>query len=672
MKNNKIISLYLFVLVALASSGIKCQAQTDSLYITIDSTLLVTHRHTSSIRSIQGGITEIDLRQIQNLPKILGNTDPVRFIRNLPGVQSGSEYDSGIHIQGCDNAHNDISLAGVPVYGVNHLFGLFSIFNPAHYGKMSYSNSSEANRLGGTLDMGLQDTLQRKLSGEITVGLMSSQGSIAIKSGARSHFRLSARQSYLNLLYGRWLKIENSPTKYGFGDYNLSWLITPTSRDKIWLEGYFGHDKASVKVNAFDVGLAMLWRNYSGAAHWEHSARNARSRHSLFFSGYDSDCLVNQDISSVSLDSYIRSFGYKGKISWEKTEVGLDLMHYNVLPQNPLSEGLYGVENTAQKRQNALESSVYGGYNANIARRWTIKAFLRGNAYLSPERKMLWSLSPDLSVTFNAYRFGKVTASYGWRHQHLFQSGMSNIGLPIEFWFMAGEYSSPQYSQNADVSYMVNMFNQALSFSGSLYFKRLYNQAEYKGDLFDFFTAEYHLEDHLLKGDGWNYGLNLMLHKQAGDLTGWISYSLGRSLRRFDNEAYTGIYPANHERIHELNAVCAYTLGNWNFSGNFIYASGVPFTAPAYYYISSGQIITKPGQHNACRMRPYMRLDLSATYSFSRREGRLNEINVSLYNATGYKNDVMYRLRQSDGFYSYGPMSFFLRWVPSISYCYKF
>lgn len=638
----------------------------------IDSAIYVSGRHSSSVRNLHGGIAEIDLKQIQSFPQILGNTDPVRFIRSLPGVQTTSEYDSGIHIQGCDNAHNDISLGGVPIYGASHLFGLFSIFNPAHYRRMTYSNSSEGNRLGGTLRMGLQDTLDRKLSGEVTVGAMSSQGSIGMKTGSKSHLRISARQSYMNLLYGRWMKIQESPTKYSFGDYNLSWLLTPGTEDRIWVEGYFGQDNASIKVSAFDVGLAMKWRNYSGAVHWDHSSDKSLIRQTVFFSGYDSHSILDQDISFISLDSHIRTTGYKGRISREKTEAGIDITYFDVLPQSPSSEGLYDADGDIQKKQTALEASAYGGYSFNITDSWSIKAHLRGNAYLSPERRMYWSLSPDLSASFNAYRFGKLTASYGWRHQHLFQSGLSNIGLPIEFWYMAGDYSAPQYAQSADISYDVNLFRNMFSLSASIFYKRLYNQTEYKGDLFDFFNSQYRLEDHLLKGDGWNYGLNLMLHKQSGNPTGWISYSLGRALRRFDNMNYTGIYPANHERIQELNAVCSYSLGRWNFGGTFIYASGVPFTAPAYFYISSGQIITKPGEHNACRMRPYIRLDLSVTYGFSRKENRRNEINVSLYNATGRWNDVMYRLNKQDGVYSYGPMSFFLRWIPSLSYRYEF
>lgn len=647
---------------------IKCRAQADSLFTEIDSTLFITSRNTSSVKTLSGGITEVSLEQIQDLPKILGNTDPVRFIRSLPGIQTNSEYDSGIHVQGCDNSHNDISVGGVPIYGVTHLFGLFSIFNPSHFDRMKFSTSSEGNRLGGSLEMALPDTLSSKFTGDLNIGVISSQGSMGIRAGRKSHFRISARQSYMNLLYKQWMRIESSPIRYGFGDYNLSWLITPSEKDKIWLEGYFGQDNAKIKESSFDVGLGLQWRNYSGSAHWDHKGPKGRSRHVLYFSGYDSHSALAQDISSISLDSHIRTSGYKGNISWEKAHLGLDLTYFNVLPQSPQSEGLYGTEGPAQESQNAWEASVHGGYRTTFAENWSINASLRGNAYLSPEKEFLYSVSPDLSASFNAYRYGKITASYRWNRQHLFQSGISNIGLPVEFWFMAGKYSAPQYAQSADLSYELDLFHQAFSVSASLYFKRLYNQVEYKGDLFDFFNSIYRLEDHLLKGDGWNYGLNLMLHKQSGKLTGWVSYSIGRALRRFDNKDYTGIYPANHERIHELNAVCTYKMGDWNFSGNFIYASGVPFTAPAYYYISSGQIITKTGEHNACRMRPYARLDLSATYHFAKG----SEVNISLYNATGRKNDVMYRLNVKDGVYSYGPMSFFLRWIPSVSYRLKF
>ena len=520
--------------------------------------------------------------------------------------------------------------------------------------------------------MNLPDTLKSNINGDITLGLLSAQGGIGIRSGNSSHLRISIRQSYMNLLYKKWLKIEENQIKYGFGDYNISWLLTPNKQDQIWVDGYFGQDKAEIDLNEFNVGLHMQWRNYMGAVHWRHKESNYSLHQTLYFSGYDSQCSLKLDISSIKLNPYIKTLGYKGYLKGGKFVAGIDLTHFDVMPQNPETNGLYGTEISTPKHQNATEASIYGEYLDILTDNWTISTRLRGNAYISPEEKIFWSISPDFSASFNAYTYGKITASYRWNRQHIFQCGISNIGLPIEFWFMAGKYSVPQYAQSADITYDVALFNQSLTVSASIYYKRLYNQIEYNGSLFDFFSSVYKLEDYLIKGDGWNYGLNLMAHKQSGPLTGWVSYSVGRALRRFDNRNLGGLYPANYERIHEINAVCSYDLGSWNLSGTFIYASGVPFTAPAYYYISSEHIITKPGEYNACRMRPYIRLDLSATYEICRKGNLTHEINLSLYNATGRRNDVMYSLKTKNGTYAYGPISFILRWLPSISYCFKF
>ena len=195
---------------------------------------------------------------------------------------------------------------------------------------------------------------------------------------------------------------------------------------------------------------------------------------------------------------------------------------------------------------------------------------------------------------------------------------------------------------------------------------------EYKGDILDLLLSKYDLNEKLLKGKGWNYGVNFMLHKQSGDFTGWVSYSLGRAVRRFDHPDYKGIYPANHERIHDLNVVGSYQSGRWNFAGTFVFASGLPFTAPRSFYVSSGQIVADYGGHNACRMRPYVRLDLSVSCSIIKNEKQENGINFSLYNAFGRKNDIMYKIRIDDKGYRFSPASIPMRFMPSISYYHKF
>ena len=65
-------------------------------------------------------------------------------------------------------------------------------------------------------------------------------------------------------------------------------------------------------------------------------------------------------------------------------------------------------------------------------------------------------------------------------------------------------------------------------------------------------------------------------------------------------------------------------------------------------------------------------MDLSVTYSFIRNLNQENGINISIYNVLGRHNDIMYRIVQNEQGYSYSPVSFFLQFMPSISYFHKF
>lgn len=651
-------------------------AQTDSLYMDLDSAMFSSYRHTSALKSVAGNELEMDLSQIQSYPKILGNTDPMNMLKYFAGVQTASEYDSGIHIQGCDNAHNYIASGGVPVYGANHLFGLFSVFNPSHYPKMKFRRSvvfsSVANRLGGYIDMMLPDSLDGKVSGDFAIGIMSAQGTLSFKAGKRSFIHLSARKSFLNLLYGRWLKVDGNPMRYSFGDYNLTYHIDAGSRDKIWIDAYLGNDKAFLGASNYNVDLGVAWGNHLEALHWEHTTDDYVLNQTIYISGYGVDASLYQAGSSLKVPSSIGTAGYKGKMKWKDFVSGTDVTLYKVRPQAPEKNLNGNMDADDSELQTAAEFDVYTDYSVTLGERLEMNAGVKASCYISPENKTFWGLSPAASISYEAYQLGKVTASYSYQHQYLFQTGLSNIGLPIDFWFMAGSHSLPQSAQSCSLGYEVGLKKDMYRISLEAYGKRLYNQVEYNGDLFDLLNSEYDLDRYLLKGDGMNYGVNLMIHKQSGSLTGWISCAVGRALRTFDDPDYPSVYPASHERIYELNALCSYEYEKWQFSGTFVCAGGTPFTAPESFYLSAGNLITKYGEYNSSRLRPYIRMDLSINFSF-RKDGRQeNGLNLSVYNVLARKNEIMWRLNIDEGTFSYRPMTFFMRMMPSISYYHKF
>lgn len=693
------------LMALLSLSSLEATAQTDiydidsdEWYYPLDSIIHSGFRPNSPLRGNLSQGLNWSSEMMEKLPKFLGYTDPLRYVHLLPGVQTSTEYDSGIHIQGCDNSHNDIAINGVPLYGVTHLFGLFSVFNTAHYPRVNFNHSNwyyDPNRLGGSIDMALpEENIQVPVEGDFNVGVMSAQGTLRVKTGKSSTLFVSARQAYINLLYKRWLHIGGDAINYGFGDYNLSWFANPTANDKIWVDGYFGYDKASTASSLIDnlyQDVSIDWGNAMGAAHWKHTFNDwSVLTQSVFTTTYHTTVDLNQTEINMYLPSRIVNSGYKAHLDHGTWNAGTQINYYHVLPQDPHVTG--GDYNTGSQQytQQGLELSVYGGYRHNFDYKWEIETGAKGTIYVpifskdTPEiarektQSVYGGVSPMVSLSYTFPNAGKLSAIYSWNQQYLFQGGVSNLGLPIEYWFTCGEYGKPQYSQGVSMGYELSFGSDMYSLSADIYYKRLYNQIEYRGDLFDFVSDAYDMNNYLLHGKGHNFGLNLLFHKRSGSFTGWVSYALGRSLRQFVEEGYNdGYYPSTHERIHELNLVGSYQLRRWNFGATFVCASGSPFTGTEGYFMSSGRIIAKYGRYNGCRMRPYIRLDLNVNVDFVNNEKMQNGLSFSLYNALGRRNDTGYRLVVDDKnakhqSFRYIQNHFLLRFVPGVSYYHKF
>lgn len=646
-------------------------AQTDTLFYAIDSVASVgAVRRTSVVGGDLSGTLTLDMDRMSSMPKILGSADPLRSASFLPGVQTSSEYDSGVHICGCENAHNDINIKGVPVYGAAHLFGFFSIFNPAHYKSMDFSlTESKADRLGGSLGMVLQDKIPSKAGGDFNVGIMSSQGTLRLPLGRRNALTVSGRGSYMNLLYGKFMRFDDSDVRYGFGDANITWQCNASERDRLWLDLYYGRDNAKVEDGTDFCGINVRWGNKIASLHWQHEMERASLRQSIYGSRYSSKADIGYQDILAHLNSGISTFGYDADVTLGDFNFGASAQMHRIQEQIPAFNDVQ----PSNRPETSAIGELYGEWSHLFGLHWEIEAGLKAALYRSADKRYWFRPSPKVKASYDFRRYGKLSLQYSIRNQYLFQTGLTNIGFPTEFWMAAGEASAPQWSQNLDLGYNCELWGGRYAVSTNLYYRWLYNQVEFGGNLYDLLDTSYSLRDCLLTGKGRNYGINLMFQKKSGDFTGWVSYSLGRSLRKFDNAEYPlAWYPSNHERIHELNVVASYKKGRWNASGTFVCASGTPFTAPECFYIVSGHMMTQYGQHNGTRLRPYIRLDLSLDCSIIKNERQENGINLSVYNVLCRRNDVFYRLKLTEDGFSFSKVAFFLRFVPSVSYYHRF
>lgn len=612
------------------------------------------------------------------MPHVLGNADPLRVAQLLPGVQTSSEYDAGLYVDGCDNSHNDITLNGVTVYNAQHLFGFFSTFNASHFQDLTLQRSAisagDANRLGGFLDMATADTITAKWHGNLSIGPLSSQGTVKIPVGRRSTLTISARAAYMNLLYSKWLKHDGDQYRYFFSDYNVNWLWLPTARDRVWIDAYMGGDQVSTdsRNRAYDVRLR--WNNGLAALHWQKRLGRGVLYQRLFTTAYKSRPKISTPEYSLRMPSSIRDYGYHCELADGNGVVGADVTLHVVRAQSPDASGTsFSVTLTPEPRRHTTEMSLYGERDMPLCKNLlTLRAGLRLSAYRTGGS---WQTGADplATLTWRTHDGGELRLTTNWKHQYIIRTGFTSLGLPTEFWMTTDCRLRAQRAWNTSLGYELLLCQRKWRLSAEFYYKRLYRQAEFIGSLFDMLYEGYDLENELAEGSGRNYGINIMVERRTGAVTGWLSYSLGRARRTFRRAQLNGSFPANHERIHELNQVLAWNPSRrWKLTETAVFASGTPFTAPESFYVIGQNIVANFSRHNEYRLRPYFRMDISADYTIKKTARGECGVNFSLYNVTCHSNDVYYRPKFRHQKVGYRPLRFAVPVLPSVSFYYSF
>ena len=153
-------------------------------------------------------------------------------------------------------------------------------------------------------------------------------------------------------------------------------------------------------------------------------------------------------------------------------------------------------------------------------------------------------------------------------------------------------------------------------------------------------------EENFFNGTGVAKGIEVLAQRTAGNLTGWVSYTLGRVEHEFEvfgDEPF----PASHDVTNELKIVGTYKVNDWTFGGTFVYATGRPYTAPLGAY--SVELLDGTttdhfaiSDKNVLRLPDYHRLDLSINYDFKYFMGGKANAGLSLFNLYG-RNNVWYK-----------------------------
>ena len=212
--------------------------------------------------------------------------------------------------------------------------------------------------------------------------------------------------------------------------------------------------------------------------------------------------------------------------------------------------------------------------------------------------------------------------------------------------------------------------------SAEVYYKKMKNVIDYI-DGAQLFLNE-NLETELLRGSGYSYGLELYAKKQQGRLTGWLSYTLSKSMRQIPGINNGNPYPSSYDRTHNVSVVGSYDLTqHLNFSTTWVFATGNPTSYPIAKYDIQGNTMYYYADRNSNRIPDYHRLDVSLTYDFRKNDRRKykQSLNFSIYNVYARRNAYSVTFRQNADHPNVSDatrLSIIGSMIPSITYNFNF
>jgi hypothetical protein len=282
-----------------------------------------------------------------------------------------------------------------------------------------------------------------------------------------------------------------------------------------------------------------------------------------------------------------------------------------------------------------------------------------------------WEPRVNIAYIFNPQTSIKAGLNRMTQYIHLLQN--STAGTPIDYWLPTSENVKPQIADQISLGIFRNFNNNQYQASIETYYKNMFNQIDYKtgAEL----VLNDNVESELLFGKGKAYGAEMMFEKTTGKLTGWVSYTLSRSIRQIEGINRGNWYPARQDRLHDVSVVAMYRPNRrFTYSASWVYNTGMPVTFPAGKYIADGNIINLYTDRNSYRMPDYHRLDVGLTWLIRTTQRYRSELNFSVYNAYARKNPYAYVFSQDpdNPGQTSSTMIYLFSAIPSITWNFKF
>jgi len=673
--------------------------------------------HINQVQSVQMGMETMEMKTIKALPSALGEVDIVKVATMLPGVQTVGECASGFNVRGGGVDQNLILLDGAPIFNSSHLFGFFSVFNQDVVDDFMLYKSGVPAKFGGrassVLDVTTRNGNKDKYSAALGVSPIT--GRVYIEGpiiNDRTTVLIAARSTYSDWILKKIddTSLKNSSASFWDGNVKIGHSID--KNNKLKLSIYRSGDKFRLNSDT-----SYNYKNTCASLQWSHLYNNDLSQESsLVYSNYWY-AIESQSypLTAFKLDYNIQYMSAETKFRYspqgnQKFAFGFAANHYTLTPNtiHPIGDkSMIGTSET--KHDNALDFSTFADDEWNVTDRLLMYGGIRADAFLSAGKrdvyqytqdlplsrntlidtvhygsfaiaKVYFALEPRLSLRYKLGRVNSIKASYNRMTQNLHMLTNSAAVSPTDSWTLSGAHIRPQRANIFSLGYYHNLKDNNFEASIETYYKRIQNFMDFKGGAQ--LLTNPTIETDILQGLQVAYGVEFLINKKVGNLTGWIGYTYSRSLIKMDSqfkeEQVNGgqFYPSNYDKPHDINLVANYKMNRrFSFSTSVNYSTGRPITYPVASYNFKGKTLLYYSERNEYRVPDYFRCDISINIESNLKSKKIAHSywSISVYNLTGRYNvySIYFKPNYFGGLNGY-QMSIFPNPIFTTSYNIKF
>ena len=647
----------------------------------------------------QTGIHTISHKEILSTPALLGEPDVLQTLKQLPGIQSGNEGNSGLYIRGGSAGHNYVSLDDIELLNPSHVMGLFSVFNPLLTHSVDIYKGTTPIHLNSRQAASIIVNTPNSRAPTNWSGNIGNVASNLTYNGTSSnkkwYWHAGARRSFTEL-FGEAASLFISEDKnyfkqnhYRFYDFNTK-IRYAAANHSIALSLYKGSDKFD--INQQILNSILNWGNMGASLVYStRLGNNLWLKNCLNYTEYTSNFSASMPAGDIDLSSKYKHYRTNLTFLWHTNKHllrwGIKATHYTFSPQK-LHLTLSGSANNAEYNYHSIDGNIFFSDAITVSDKCTLytgatlgyynlyhiqQAITNTTSYPTTNQ---YYISPQINITYKPQPHLALKAAYNFNKQYLHYATIAAIPIPSDIWMPATRNLKPEYGHQMSFGAFKDLHLLNGEIGVDIYGKRTYNQliltVNTDNKMVDTF------DDNFKIGEGYAYGFELLFKGEIKHINTQLSYTLAKVKQRFNALNSGDWFDAVHDKRHDLTITLSYPINKrLTLNSAFNYTTGNKATLPTGWHLMMGDIANDYTAINNYRMPSYHRLDLSLDYHLTPKYFKASILNISIINVYNHANPffIYYETEESENKYELaikGKQVSLFPILPSVSWRFKF